>query len=102
MTDLPELQVVVQESGEEDILQNPKILKEDGTVPYAIMNGFSAATIYAGNIDGWDDHTIDKKTGKLNRELYENWRVRSTHNMTIFGKAITGNFASKTNQIFLI
>ena len=53
------------------------------------MNGFSAATIYAGNIDGWDDHTIDKKTGKLNRELYENWRVRSTHNMTIFGKAIT-------------
>ena len=70
-------------------LTKPKDTQRGWTVPYAVMNGFSAATIYAGNIDGWDDHTIDKKTGKLNRELYENWRVRSTHNMTIFGKAIT-------------
>ena len=58
------------------------------TVPYAVMNGFTAATIYAGNIEGWHDYTLDSKTGKFNTELYENWRVRSTHHMTIFGKAV--------------
>lgn len=58
------------------------------TVPYAVMNGFTAATMYAGNIEGWHDYTLDSKTGKFNRELYENWRARSTHNMTVFGRAV--------------
>ena len=70
-------------------LTKPNDTQRGWNPPYALMNGFSAATMYAGNIDGWDDHTIDHKNGRLNRELYENWRVRSTHNMTIFGKAIT-------------
>ena len=59
------------------------------TVPFALINGFSAATMYAGNIDGFHDLTIDPDTGELRRELYENWRLRSTHNMTLLGKAVT-------------
>lgn len=39
--------------------------------------------------EGWNDHTIDSKTGELQQDLYENWRLRSTHNMTMFGKAVT-------------
>ena len=58
------------------------------TVPYAVMNGFTAATIWAGNSRGTKDYILDKKTGAFSEELYENWRVRSTHNMTVFGKAI--------------
>lgn len=57
-------------------------------VPYAVMNGFTAATMYAGNGQGIEDLILDHRTGEFRRELYENWRVRSTHDMTIFGKAI--------------
>ncbi len=73
--------------GGRNYLTRPDDATRGWTVPYAVMNGFTAATMYAGNIEGWDDYTIDSKTGKLNRELYENWRLRSTHDMTIFGKA---------------
>lgn len=58
------------------------------TVPYAVMNGFTAATMWAANSKGTKDYVIDSKTGKFCRELYENWRARSTHNMTVFGKAV--------------
>ncbi|MBC5686977.1 tannase/feruloyl esterase family alpha/beta hydrolase [Roseburia sp. NSJ-9] len=70
-------------------LTRPNNTQRGWTVPFAVMNGFSAATMYAGNIEGWNDHTIDSKTGELQQDLYENWRLRSTHNMTMFGKAVT-------------
>ncbi len=70
-------------------LTHPMNTQRGWNLPYCVCNGFSAATMYAGNIDGWHDHLIDEESGKFNRELYENWRIRSTHNMTVFGKAIT-------------
>ena len=70
-------------------LTKPDNTQRGWTVPFAVINGFSAATMYAGNIEGWNDHTIDPKTGELRKELYENWRLGSTHRMTVLGKAIT-------------
>ncbi len=58
------------------------------TVPFAVMNGFSSATMNANNQKGLRDLTI-REDGSLDREIYENWCYRSTHNMTVFGKAIT-------------
>lgn len=58
------------------------------TVPYAVIKGFTAATADAGNVDGLHDYMLDERTGKLKRELYENWRARTTHHMTIVGKAV--------------
>lgn len=75
--------------GGRSYLTKPDNAQRGLTVPFAVMNGFTAATMFAGNNDGGlHDYTIDPKTGTLNRELYENWRLRSTHNMTVFGKAI--------------
>ena len=60
-----------------------------GSIPYALMNGFSAATADAGNVTGFDDRMVDEKTGEIIRELYENWRHRATNDMARFGKAVT-------------
>ncbi len=73
--------------GGRNYLTLPNNTQRGWTVPFAVVNGFTAATMYAGNIESWNDHTIDEN-GKLRRELYDNWRNGSTHNMTIFGKAI--------------
>ena len=59
------------------------------TVPYAVMNGFAAATADANNVNAFDDRMIDPDTRELRRELYENWRSRATHDMARFGKAVT-------------
>lgn len=74
--------------GGRSYLTKPDNTTRGWTVPYAVMNGFTAATMWAGNSKGTKDYVIDSKTGEFCRELYENWRVRSTHNMTVFGKAI--------------
>lgn len=74
--------------GGRNYLTVPDNTQRGWMVPMAVMNGFTAATMYAGNIQGWNDYTIDQKTGRLNQDLYENWRLRSTHNMTVFGKAV--------------
>lgn len=58
------------------------------TLPYALMNGFTAATADAGNVDGFKDYMVDSETGKIRKTLYENWRAGTTHWMTILGKAI--------------
>lgn len=58
------------------------------TLPYAIINGFTAATADAGNVSGLKDFMIDPETKELRKDLYENWRVRTTHFMTVFGKAV--------------
>ncbi len=73
--------------GGRNYITRPDNTQRGWTVPFALMNGFSAATMNAGNIDGWDDHTLDGN-GKIRWELYDNWRVRSTHDMTVFGKAV--------------
>ncbi len=74
-------------TGGRTYLTVPNNTSRGWTVPYAVMNGFTAATIYAANSKGVRDFTV-RKDKKLDRELYENWRIRSTHNMTLFGKAI--------------
>lgn len=74
--------------GGRSYLTRPDDTTRGWTVPYAVMNGFTAATMYAGNVKGFHDLILDRKTGEFSWELYENWRVRSTHNMTRFGKAV--------------
>ena len=58
------------------------------TLPFALVNGFTAATADAGNIIGRRDLVLDQKTHELQDELIENWRARTTHNMTRFSKAV--------------
>lgn len=75
-------------TGGRTYLTKPDDTTRGWTVPYAVMNGFTAATIDAGNCNGTKDYVLDKETGRFSTELYENWRLRSTHNMTVFGKAV--------------
>lgn len=58
------------------------------TLPFALINGFTAATVDAGNVTGRHDRAVDPDTCELNDDLIENWRARSTHFMTLFGKAV--------------
>lgn len=58
------------------------------TLPFALLNGFTAATVDAGNVTGTHDRAVDPATGELNEDLLENWRARGTHRMTLFGKAV--------------
>lgn len=74
--------------GGRSYLTYPDNTSRGWTVPLALVNGFSAATMNANNQKGLKDLTI-REDGSLDEEIYENWCYRSTHNMTIFGKAIT-------------
>lgn len=74
--------------GGRSYLTKPNNTQRGWTVPMAVINGFTAATVDAMNCKGIQDFMLDEKTGSINKDLYENWRVRSTHNMTVFGKAI--------------
>ena len=58
------------------------------TVPNAVCNGFTAATTDAGNVSFIHDWALNAKTNTLEWERIENWRARSTHWMTVIGKAI--------------
>lgn len=53
----------------------------------ALVNHFASATTDAGNRT--KEWAVDKKTSKLDKERIENWRARSTHFMTLIGKAVT-------------
>ena len=75
-------------TGGETYLTKPKNTQRGWTVPFAVMNGFTAATVWAGNSEGTKDYVVDAKTGAFSRELYENWRAGSTHRMTVIGKAV--------------
>ncbi len=57
------------------------------TLPFAIINGFTAATCDAGNEKYGPNWAVDKK-GKRIQERIENWRANATHQMTVFGKAV--------------
>lgn len=56
------------------------------TLPKAVLSGFTAATTDAGNIR--NDWALDGESGELDWERIENWRARSTHFMTLVGKAV--------------
>lgn len=64
-------------------------LNRGWTLPYAIRNGFSAATGDARSIHLWHDNMLDPISGNVRWELYENWRVGTTHWMTVIGRAVT-------------
>ena len=74
-------------TGGRTYLTAPDNASRGWTVPYAVVNGFTAATIDAKNNRGLHD-LILSKSGVFSDELYENWRLRSTHHMTVFGKAV--------------
>ena len=57
------------------------------TLPFALINGFTAATSDAGNEKYGSNWAVDKN-GKVVMERIENWRANATHNMTVFGKAV--------------
>ena len=57
------------------------------TLPFAVINGFTAATCDAGNEKYGSNWAVDKD-GKLVWERIENWRANATHQMTVFGKAV--------------
>ena len=75
-------------TGGEGYLTVPDEYTRGWTVPYAVMRGFTAATADSGNGNGLHDYVLDPSTGKLRKEPYENWRVRTTHHMTLIGKAV--------------
>ena len=75
-------------TGGRTAITDPGEYQRGWTLPYALRNGFTAATAYAGNADGLKDYIIDSKTGAFNRELYDNWRLNTTHSMTLYGKAV--------------
>ncbi len=58
------------------------------TLPFALINGFTAAMVDAGNVKDRTDYAVDSNTRELNWDLIENWRARGTHAMTVFGKAV--------------
>lgn len=70
-------------------LENPALRMV--TLPDGIRNGFAAATSDGGY--GKDmrfiDWQLDQTTGELDWKLVENWAHRSTHLMTLVGKAVT-------------
>ena len=57
------------------------------TVPFAVINGFTAATCDAGN-EKYGSNWAVGENGKLVFERIENWRANATHYMTVFGKAV--------------
>jgi hypothetical protein len=58
------------------------------TMPFALANGFTAATCDAGNGDDSSKWAIDPETHALAWGRIENWRAGATHAMTVFGKAV--------------
>ena len=60
------------------------------TLPRILRNGFAGAETDAGNQDArFADWGVDIETGELDWELIRNWVHRSTHDMTLIGKAVT-------------
>ena len=74
--------------GGESYITVPDNTSRGWTMGLALMNGFTAVTANAANTDGMHDFMVDSKTRKLHRELYDNWRAETTHNMTVIGKEI--------------
>lgn len=60
------------------------------SLPRVLRNGFAGAESDAGNRDPrFADWGLDVETHELDWELIRNWAHRSTHAMTLIGKAVT-------------
>ena len=66
----------------------PNNVSRGWTIPYALINGFTAAITDAGNEAYGNNWGQNQQTGEIYWDRIENWRARSTHNMTVFGKAV--------------
>ncbi len=73
-------------TGGDNYLTRPDNTSRGMTLPKAVLNGFTGAMTDAGNRG--NEWALDKETGVLNWERIENWRARSTHFMTLIGKAV--------------
>jgi len=73
-------------TGGDNYITKPNNTVRGLTLPKAVCNGYTAATTDAGNTRS--EWAFDKKTGDLDWERIENWRARSTHFMTLAGKAV--------------
>lgn len=72
-------------TGGENYINKPDNTSRSMTLPKAILNGFSGATTDGGcTKNEW----ALEKDGTLNRELVDNWNIKSTHFMTLIGKAV--------------
>lgn len=65
------------------------------TLPRALRNGFAAAETDAGNRDPRFADWGVAESGELDWELICNWVHRSTHDMTLIGKAVTAAIHGK-------
>jgi len=74
-------------TGGDNYIFRPNNTRRGQTLPNAICNGFTAATTDAGNTKR--EWALDKKTCEIDWERIENWRARSTHFMTLVGKAVS-------------
>jgi hypothetical protein len=73
-------------TGGDSYITRPNNTSRGSTLPKAVCNGFTAATTDAGNTQS--EWALDKNTHELDWERIENWRARSTHFMTLVGKAV--------------
>jgi len=73
-------------TGGKGTILRPRNTTRGMTLPKAVLNGFTAATTDAGNRTR--EWALDKQTRQLDWERVENWRSRSTHFMTLIGKAV--------------
>lgn len=68
-------------------IMSPNNGQRGWTLPFAVINGFTAATCDAGNEKYGSNWAADAE-GKVRWERVENWRANATHQMTVFGKAV--------------
>lgn len=72
--------------GGDNYIRRPDNFSRSQNLAFALKNGFTAATCDgASSKNNW---AFDKKTNKIQYDLLENWHNRSTHFMTIIGKAV--------------
>ena len=71
-------------TGGEQYITRPDNTSRGQTLPKALLNGFACASSDAGN--GKKQWAVEK--GVFDWERYENWRSRSTHEMSLIGKRV--------------
>ena len=73
-------------TGGKGTVMRPRNTTRGMTLPKAVLNGFTAATTDGGNRTR--EWALDPQTRQLDWDRIENWRSRSTHFMTLIGKAV--------------
>lgn len=69
----------------------PRGFGRSATLASSVRNGFASARTDGGvgTDPRPDEWVLDEDTGQLDSDLFENWAYRSTHEMTVIGKAVT-------------